>query len=119
MAISLTATCSECYGTVDLDIGPSDQEIKCPVCGHSVPNFATDDYDRIAFHQEKQKKATIFSSAAFGMAIVLFIVFLKFAGGEEVNQAGSMVTAVLSLASLIVSMWQGWLASAEMVVGEF
>ena len=118
MAISLNARCSECYSTVDLEIGPDDDEITCPACGHSVPNFDADDYDRISFHQEKTKKSTIFSCIAFGAAALLFLVFLNFSEAEEPNQAIVMISGLLTLAGVIASIVFGWQASAEQIVAE-
>ena len=118
MAINLIARCSECYGTVDLEIDADDEEITCPVCGHSVPNFDGDDFDRIAFHQEKTRKATIFSGAAFGGAVLLFLIFLKFSESAEPNQGIVMVAGFLSFAAVVASMVFGWKASAERIVAE-
>jgi len=118
MAINLVARCSECYGTVDLDIEAEDEEITCPVCGHSVPNFDADDFDRISFHQERTHKATIFSGVAFGGSIVLFLIFLKFSEAAEPNQGIVMVAGLLAVAAVIASMVFGWKASAEEIVAE-
>ena len=118
MAINVSARCSECYSTIGLEIGPNDEEISCPVCGHSVPNFEPDDFDRIAYHQEKSKKATVISCAAFGGAIVFFLLFLSFGEAEEPNQAISMILGLFSLAGVIASMVFGWQASAERIVAE-
>ncbi len=122
MAIQIKATCSECYGDQDLSLNSKDKEIECPVCGHSVPNFEADDFDRIQYHQEKQKKSTIFSCAAFGIGVVLFIIFLNVsepAEGAEPNQMVGMLLGVMILAALVVSIWQGISASARRIIAEF
>lgn len=129
MAVTIRATCSECYHEEELDLGKDLKEIHCSECGHSVPMFADEDFREIETEQKKRNFQGYLALGAFG---VLFFSFLGFIHSMDVYTilpeslqtgetagSGMIIMSVLMGLSFLATLVLGCMASGRKWICEF
>ncbi len=76
MAVSVSATCSECYTVQEVEVGPGIEEIRCSNCGHSVPSLETREVAVIHQVKAQERWKTLLTIALMGGAAFLLFLHL-------------------------------------------
>ena len=77
MAITIRATCSECYHEADLELATGQQELECPQCDHSVPMLEEEDFYEIERDQQRREMLGYVGIGAFALAVLLFYLWTQ------------------------------------------
>jgi hypothetical protein len=81
--INLSAVCSECFVTQDVEIDPRRAEIKCEACTHSVPMFEKRDIGAIMATLAVERKKMYIALLLFAGTVFLFGLYVWTHSGED------------------------------------
>ena len=75
MPVHVKLRCSECETLREEDLKMEDTEITCPACGRRMANLPQNEYVEIETNLKKQQLFSIISLVAFGIAVILMIMW--------------------------------------------
>jgi DNA-directed RNA polymerase subunit RPC12/RpoP len=75
---TVTATCSDCLMTQQIELNPRRTEIRCEYCGHSVPMFQKKEMADITASLRAERNRNLIAFAIFLAAAAFFGVYVFF-----------------------------------------
>jgi Zn ribbon nucleic-acid-binding protein len=118
MGVPVKATCSECLTIQFTKLEFNQENVKCPVCGHSMKNLPEGELNEMETALKQQRIFQIVAIAAFALGGVAFCLWASARDpAQEVMSSGAW--AVVAAVGFVGSIVCGVLGSRVRYIIEF